>query len=191
MKVNFDYGAYGALISFVKRWNKKRFCCDPTSAAFDKFITKYLIFAAEVNVFVIENKRYNSDKYKCTKVPAKFLLYFNNRIIHKLQKHAQELAKIIEEKHFDICSSNGKQPYFVQRWFSPLNDDEDKLIALLETLYYMRCNLFHGHKIYSEYQVDLLKPAIKCLQILSRELMLQYKTLDAIDMERVLNKITL
>ena len=44
------------------------------------------------------------------------------------------------------------------------SDNENvKAIAILEVIYFVRCNLIHGHKQYAEYQQKLLLPLVRIL----------------------------
>ncbi len=40
------------------------------------------------------------------------------------------------------------------------NDTNAKACSVLEVLYCVRCNMFHGHKMFEPVQVDLLRPVI-------------------------------
>ena len=48
--------------------------------------------------------------------------------------------------------------------------------AVLETLYAIRCNMFHGHKGFEPVQLELLRPAIA---LLDSTINVLYKALDA------------
>lgn len=39
-------------------------------------------------------------------------------------------------------------------------DPRIKAVAVLKTIYYIRCNMFHGHKEFHEVQIDILSPII-------------------------------
>ena len=51
-----------------------------------------------------------------------------------------------------------------------------KSTAILKVMYYVRCNVFHGHKIFEEYQRLLVEPLFQIIEVIKAEL---YATLQA------------
>lgn len=157
---------------FVKRWKSKiKKCVDEKQYEFDRFIVNYLIYAALVNVIKPQNLRTREDCAYCTKVMANYILENPTnagRLIQNLTTPATKLGEVIKKNNFSVKSSNGVDPELKNKWNQ--GSDGAKLLALLQTLYYMRCNLFHGEKEYADYQVALLNPANECLKILNHEI---------------------
>ena len=50
------------------------------------------------------------------------------------------------------------------------NNPTKKATAILKVLYYVRCNIFHGHKNFEEYQRMLVVPLFRILEVLNIEL---------------------
>ncbi len=171
---HFDHLAFNALLPFVNRWHKKRCGRDRLTATFDTFIMQYIIYAAEVNVLRPTEDTGNRDTYYCTQAVVDFLFEKPTNVVKQLDKSARQLGTVIVDKGFSVCSSRGDNPNLLETWLEAPTE-KDKLLALLRTLYYMRCNLFHGQKSYHSYQIELLEPANKCLKILNKELMMRFK----------------
>lgn len=173
-RADFDDIEWHYVKPFVKRWQqkvRKTKHVDVKQYEFDSFIAKYLIYAALVNVIKPHNYRTRRDREFCTEIMASFILnnITNDRLlIQKLSTPAIKLGEAIKNYHFYVASSNDENPELEVKWKH--GSIEDKLLSLLQTLYYMRCNIFHGNKEYADEQVQLLNPANQCLTILDKEI---------------------
>lgn len=172
-KAEFDYVAYHYVKQFVHRWHSKisrmQKGKNEKNFVFDKFINEYIIYSALVNVIKPQEYKHKCDCIYCTKVMAEYIAErISNTLILKLSDPVNELIKIIDTKQFKVVSSKDKNPELKENWLS--GDPRNQLSALLETLYYMRCNLFHGQKEYSDDQIFLLKPAFVSLSMINKEI---------------------
>ena len=176
LRAEFDFTEWYYVKSFVKRWKrkvKKTKNVDVKQYEFDSFIAKYLIYAALVNVIKPHEYRTRKDRAFCTEVMASFILSNTTNdflLIQNLSTPATKLSETIKNYHFYVVSSNDENPELETTWKHGSN--KEKLISLLQTLYYIRCNIFHGNKEYADEQVLLLNPANKCLEILIKEIQL-------------------
>lgn len=169
-KAKFDYVAYYYVTTFVHRWNNKishmRKRNNESIFVYDKFITEFIIYSSLVNVIKPQEYKHLHDCVYCTKVMAEFLVdRIDGNFISKLEIPANDLIKIVASNQFKVVSSVNKNPELEKNWNS--NQIPTQVKALLETLYYLRCNLFHGEKEFSNEQVELLKPACQCLHIIN------------------------
>ncbi len=138
---------------------------------FTLFIANYLIYAALVNTIKPRELRTKEDKAYCTKIMANFILRNTANeflLIQNLSTPATKLGEVIKNYQFYVVSSRNENPELEIKW--KYSSIEEKLLSLLQTLYYMRCNIFHGNKEYADDQVLILNPANKCLNILIKEI---------------------
>ena len=172
---SFDQVAYIYVVPFVERWRRKiknirKQSGDEKACVFDKFISEFIIYSSLVNVIKPMEHKHRFDKSYCTEVMAKFLVErIDDAFIGRVAMPTEELIGIIESKQFTVVSSSNENPELKFNWES--SDPFCRLNALLKTLYYLRCNLFHGAKEYSDNQVQLLKPAYHCLSLINDGIM--------------------
>lgn len=144
------------------------------SYVYDRFVYEFIIYSSLVNVIKPMEVKHLYDCAYCTQVMADYIVAHSVKdITNKLSEPVECLIKIIEAKHFSVVSSRNKDPELKKNWETGSNIQ--RLTALLETLYYLRCNLFHGQKEYSHEQVNLLKPAGECLCIINKAIVNIYK----------------
>lgn len=173
-RAEFDHVAYHYVTSFTLRWQSKirhmRKAQNEKNYVFDRFICEFIIYSALVNVIKPQAHKCLHDLKYCTSIMANFIAErMDDDFMHKLSSPVHDLINIIESKHFRVVSSNGKNPELKNNWNS--NVSLTQLGALLETLYYLRCNLFHGEKEFSDDQIGLLKPAYQCLSYINKEIL--------------------
>jgi hypothetical protein len=169
----FDYVAYHYVTPFVHRWHCKishmRKGKNEKNYVFDKFISEFIIYSALVNVIKPQENKHKFDCAYCTRIMAEFIAdRMEDDIIGQLSDPVNGLISIIDTKQFKVVSSSEKDPDLRNNWLS--GNSNNQLTALLETLYYLRCNLFHGEKEYSDDQVSLLNPASVCLSVINKEI---------------------
>ena len=168
----FDYDEWVYVKPFAKSWKskiKKRKHSDEKQYEFGRFIVNYIIYAALVNVIKPRDLRTRVDCAYCTKVVAYYIIESPTNVGHfikSLTTPARKLGKAIKNNNFSVKSSKGVVPGLETKWKQ--GGDEVKLLALLQSLYYLRCNLFHSNKEYDDYQVELLNPTNECLKNLNR-----------------------
>ena len=177
----FDYVAYHYVTQFVHRWRGKishmRKGTNEKNYVFDKFVSEYIIYSALVNVIKPQESKHKYDCIYCTDVMADYIVErISDTLILKLSDPVNELIKIIDTKQFKVVSSKDKNPELKKNWLS--DNPRNQLTALLETLYYMRCNLFHGEKEYSDDQISLLKPASASLSMINKEIELIFSKIE-------------
>lgn len=150
-QLQFDFLACHYVLPFVARWRKKiykRKGCNEMSYIFDKFVYEFIIYSSLVNVIKPMEAKHLKDYEYCTKVMADYIMNKDDvTFITQLSEPVGCLINIIETKHFRVVSSRDKDPELKENW--EMGSNIQRLTALLETLYYLRCNLFHGQKEYS------------------------------------------
>lgn len=163
---------YYELDKFTKRWLCKR-GGRVLDGVFDKFIARYIVIASIANALKRADDRMEGghDKQYCTEKIAELFNGSEEMITCKLNRHAKELGKVISDRPFSVISSRGYNPDLHGKWGDETECKGEWLKSLLETLYYLRCNLFHGHKEFEPYQQELLSPANNCLRIIIKEAM--------------------
>lgn len=177
----FDYVAYHYVIPFVHRWYSKishmRKGKNEKNYVFDKFISEFIIYSALVNVIKPLEYKHKYDCAYCTKIMPVFIVErMEDDIIRQLSEPVNEIISIIDSNQFRVVSSYDKDPNLKNNWLS--GDINNQLTSLLETLYYLRCNLFHGEKEYSDNQISLLRPSSVCLSIINKEIEIIFKKLN-------------
>lgn len=173
-RAEFDYVACVYVLPFAKRWKQKvrrTKRIDEKQYEFDSFIANYIIYAALVNVIKPHDFKTKMDREYCTEVMADFILDNSPSVdflINNLQGNVRHLGEVIVNNNLTVVSSKNENPELDTKW--KLNDDRDKLLSLLQSLYYLRCNLFHGSKEFADEQVELLSCANKCLETMNNEI---------------------
>lgn len=98
------------------------------------------------------------------------------------QKALNRLIQLLESGRFyiklDMIRGN-PQPLEDQELLNRLKSKSknDRATAILEAIYSIRCNMFHGHKGFNEVQAELLDPIIV---ILEKVIELLYKKLERV-----------
>ncbi|AOE50529.1 hypothetical protein [Kangiella sediminilitoris] len=87
----------------------------------------------------------------------------------------ESLISSIENQRFYIKLSmpyGRRQPNKDKKLLASLRstDSEEKVEAILDLIYTVRCNMFHGHKQFEEVQVELLRPVTVILKTIILEL---------------------
>ena len=179
LHAEFNHNAYLYAKDFANRWmqkvGKRR---NKKSEVFDRFIATYVSYAALVNVIKPQTCRNGNDKEYCTEIMATFIIDRSANIatlIDKLNSVAIQLANVIETNHLSVVSSKGYNPNLLMNWNN--GDSKTKLLSLLQTLYFLRCNLFHGAKEYDVDQINLLTNASECAKIINKEILAIYSSM--------------
>jgi hypothetical protein len=170
---------------FIRRWLKKAEEIEIVHLEdyFDKYFTLFVAYNrlyAMTTFILAEKKRVNiSDKnafpdsdaatdYVSQYVGARNLLKTIDEN-PKSQAALGTMIKLIEEEKFYIkldMVTGARQPAKDKALLARLRsgNKNEKGTAVLEMLYAIRCNMFHGHKGFHEVQKDLLDPAISILE---------------------------
>lgn len=164
---------------FIHRWNTKAEGYNGSnrdlSAVFDEFITRYIIFNVLYKICAeIYGER--GDRNSATKVVEKFLSEHHCNIIPEISPFISRLTEGISEGKFII----GIPKYSDKKLLTDLQNNN--ILALLECIYQLRCNLFHGDKEFIWRQEQLLSPVTHCLEILNRDI---YNILNIIAHEEI------
>lgn len=167
MKINSDIRKQiENLEMFIHRWNTKAEGYKgfrDLSAVFDEFVTRYIIFNT---LYKICAKIYgvSGDRNSATKVIKKFLSEHHCDIIPEISPFICQLTEGISEGKFII----GIPKYSDKKLLIDLQNKN--ILALLECIYQLRCNLFHGDKEFIWKQELLLTPATRCLEIINNSI---------------------
>ena len=154
-------------IESAKRWiSKAEENVDETlNSEIDKFFSLYVSY--NILYSLISNKN-NGDRCSAVRVIAK---YIKDNNIESFTNHKNDISEMIKpvigHKIFHI--------YNEKRDFKLIEDIEDnKNIeeSVLDILYGIRCNMFHGEKELSDNQLLLLSPANKILNTLLNDLII-------------------
>ena len=157
--MNVCWYDYSFVRDRAQSWVQKAESCrgNELGNMMDCFIAHYIAYSAWVSLF---NRRVG-DKKRCIEC-VNCVLSENEELLQRLDGFARELGEGITSTPFDVRSSNRNDPRLSDVWGT-----SDGLFSLLATLYYMRCNLFHGSKDLIQEQMRIFAPAIECLKILN------------------------
>ena len=179
------------LAEFYRNWNVKlqSIVGDELAKVYDRYIT----------AFVIYNNLYNEVPEMLIRqgVPLPVKLFDNKmatdlvvqylgaqRIMDLLQQHNQlanidEIISLIDQEVFHIKIHLGQhQRNEDLKILADLSSNNivKKSTGILKVMYYVRCNIFHGHKNFEEYQRLLVEPLFQIIAVINGEL---YATLQA------------
>lgn len=164
MKINSDIRKQiENLDEFIHRWNTKaegyKDSNRDLSAVFDEFVTRYIVFNAlyKICAQIFNEKR---DRNSATYVIDKFLAD-NNSITQELSIGIDNLRNGILNGPFRINNKAGSDEKLVK------DLQQHRILALLQCIYQIRCNLLHGDKEFVRRQEMLLAPATHCLEIIN------------------------
>ncbi|SRR5260221_9946490 len=162
---------------FINRWMKranelleKR---ESLNDFFDEFFTLYVIYnrlynivaVHSISVGLVKKKDQQSnhsilDGKAATIYIAKFLKEDQHKIITVLANEIKHLKLIISEERFHIALNNGMPDLKEDRVYKEkLSSNKPSVVFLsvLEVLYEIRCNVFHGEKSFEDRQTEILK----------------------------------
>ncbi len=147
-------------------------CCD-------KFFTLFVVFnrlyaeatfeLARREVVQIAPNRSLPDRKGATEFTLQFIgqAEFDN-LSGKIDQPVRELIRLIDQGQFYIKLSvpnGGHQPGADIKLLQALRSrGKTRALAVLDAVYSIRCNLFHGHKAFDPVQIELLRPTIHIMQ---------------------------
>jgi len=167
---------------FCNQWIERanRYGDQSIDDSYDKFFTCFVVFnrlyaeatfeLARRGEITLPPNRPLPDKKGATDYTLKTIgiQAFQSLYDTSLAPHAQVIENLIDTEQFYIklSSPNGdrQRDKDLELLAALRSDGERKFLALLETVYTIRCNLFHGHKGFQQVQTTLLRPttAILC-----------------------------
>lgn len=157
---------------------------DTINGLYDKYSTTYTGYNMLYNEVPALLKKLNiklrakdDDNHKATDLVAQYLgeENINKRFLEcGNERDIQSLIWVMEEGYFNIVldkkgNSNLERN---KELLAGLKSEhsEEKILAILKTIYAVRNNMFHGNKDIQEYQRFLLEPLLNLLQTLSLHL---------------------
>lgn len=164
---------------FYNRWMQKAAGYNQDFAAdvIDSYTSYFIVYNAlyeSGNDLLKPERKFNGDHSKAVNVIQQFAVENLIAIISspKIVKQIKILSEVIIS-HFKICFRNGIYSFEDDENLKKLLQSEnsnEKLNSILEALYQIRCNIFHGRKDVQLYQRLLLKPCIKILKLFNEHL---------------------
>lgn len=166
---------------FIESWRHKAAEIELTdlNSHFDRFFTLYVVYNrlyAEATFILardgqlnLSNRTYFPDKEAATCYIAQYL--GSGFLLRALDdepctKHAlKTIEELIERNEFSIILdmvTGNRQRDKDEELLNALRSDNRSVraTAILETIYAIRCNMFHGHKEFHPIQTTLLTPII-------------------------------
>jgi hypothetical protein len=166
------------LIDFYNSWTQKanQIVGDNLSHVYDKYITLFITFnnlynqipQELINRGVAMPAKINDNKAATDYVvkylgATNILTEFSN---NNNDNDINSLINIIDQQLFYIKLNHGqRQRNEDLKILANLRSTNsvDKATAVLQVAYYVRCNMFHGHKEFIEYQRLLIEPLINIM----------------------------
>lgn len=181
------------LIEFYNSWTDKanQINGDNLPNVYDKYITLYITFNNLYNQIPQELERRGIpipkkiyDSIAATVYVVKYLEA--NNVLDELSRNNNDndinsLITIIDQELFYIKLNHGQRQrqedlQILEKLRS--NKSVDKATAILQVAYYVRCNMFHGHKEFIEYQRTLIEPLIGIIATLNRRIFTELNRLN-------------
>lgn len=180
------------LINFCNRWLDKAdtYTNNSTEEVFDKFFSLYVVYNAIYSEATLKLKEKNSkisagDRISATENISK---YIGHQILfEKLQNLSKEINKIIElikngtfyisTKRDNITPDTEQDNKYItdiemNKTAIKSNDKQEFNKAILNLIYGVRCNMFHGKKGFNPIQRELLIPMNNILEMIIKDLLL-------------------
>lgn len=170
-----------AVECFCDRWMQKADQCrtDELAGLFDRFYTLYVVFNRiySTSAFFYRNRggeawrmRFSGDRTEATEVMANAIgqKRFSSALSDRNDARAAcySIHQLLLERRFFLHSKrNSPEPDYDRDLRLAQRLRKEELKAVLECLYQIRCNIFHGQKEFVERQADLLNPAIVLLSL--------------------------
>lgn len=171
-----------AIERFCKRWIDKAgaYRSNNLEDLFDRFFTLFVAYnrfysaAAELHRATIEPRQaqfLQGDRKEATTVMARLIR--QSRFADAIKENptiaaaCQAISTLLQERRFFLHSvRDTKEPDLARD--AKLADGLSKhcLLSVLECLYQIRCNIFHGEKEFAPRQAELLAPAITLLEVI-------------------------
>lgn len=166
-------------LDFFTRWLDKADAIrdEEVGSLIDKYVTLFINYNFLYNTLPLKislrdgtPRKDVGDKEGSTKLVLRFVgaqAVADYLTQEGLEPEIDQVARVIENRIFNIKLKNGTpQPETDALLAASLRttDPDTKTLALLEILYYVRCNIVHGEKALHQYQEMLLMPCIQLLR---------------------------
>lgn len=157
---------------------------DNINGLYDKYATTFTGYnmlynevPASLAKLNVKLRAKDDDNHKATDLVAQYLgeeNIYNLFLESGNEKDIQSLTWVIEEGYFNIVldkegNSKTERDKALLVGLKSESPDE-KIMAILKTIYAVRNNMYHGNKDIQEYQRFLLEPVLNLLQTLSAHL---------------------
>lgn len=154
------------IIAFMTRWLRKSlgYNLNKLHGCFDAFFSDFVLYNFLYDYICQEDERRfpeEGDKKRAVEVARRFL---GSSVIAgdaEIQRSAQELVTLVTKKSFYL-----RDDMWDAERVARLGTTDPELWskALMEVLYQIRCNTFHGRKPFHEAQKRVLVPCITILR---------------------------
>lgn len=167
---------------FCDRWIRKAsaYRSNELEDLFDKFFTLFVAYnrfysatseAHRAKLDPIQATRLQGDRREATTVMARLIgqSRFSNALKEtpKAATACETIAELLQNHRFFLHSIGGTgEPNIVKDLRLAEGLHRYSLLAVLECLYQIRCNIFHGAKEFAPRQAELLGPAIILLELI-------------------------
>jgi hypothetical protein len=170
---------------FYNNWTQKanEIVGDSLSHVYDKYITLFITFNNLYNRIpqeLINRGITMPDKIYDNKAATDYVVKYlgATNILTELtnsnnDKNIDALISIIDQELFYIKLKHGQRQRVEDlKILDNLRSRNNvyKATAVLQVVYYVRCNMFHGHKQFIQYQRLLVEPLINILSTINRRL---------------------
>lgn len=169
------------LEQFVDGWLYKaeRIHDDNAEECYEKFFTLFIVFNRLYAAAAFELDRRGTiklpgknlpDKRGATEYTLKLIgtEAFDDLYDGQLRPHVEDIIRLMDLEWFNIILGRphgNRQPEKDRELLARLRStsSETRALAILELIYQVRCNLFHGHKGVDPMQAELLRPVNRIL----------------------------
>lgn len=170
------------LVDFYNNWTAKQQAIVglDLSHVYDKYMTSFVIYNNLYNQIpakLIANGVVMPNRIFDNKAATEYVVQFlgANDILSEITNNNLDNAittviDLIDNEVFYIkIGYNGRQRNEDLKILADLrsNNSTRKAVAVLQVVYYVRCNMFHGHKDFQEYQRTLIEPLTRILTVLN------------------------
>lgn len=169
-----------AIERFCQRWIDKAgaYRSNDLEDLFDRFFTLFVAYnryysaAAELHRASINSQQaqyLQGDRREATIVMARLIRQSRFAdAMHEtpaIDAACQAISTLLQERRFFLHSFRGTREPDLERDAKLAEGlQEHNLLSVLECLYQIRCNIFHGEKEFAPRQAELLAPAITLLE---------------------------
>jgi len=154
-------------IAIAKRWLEKAIK-NNIDEVMDRFFSLYVAYNALYSRLSIKQ---GDDRRSATTRMAVYLKIEKISVLNNCESEIFEIIKLIEDDVFYIYGNESKQPHKQDSYIiAKIKEDINNYGAILNLIYGMRNNMFHGEKQIIAEQINLLNPANYILEKLVREL---------------------
>ncbi len=157
--------------NFIRNWKKKAesyevFCL---SDYYDLFFTRYVIYNALYyhidylsHLDKTKQKKFGDRKSAINMMATEIMQHNPHEFVEKIKSDLEEIWKYCSpqsiSRKFFFYDAFDKREKRLTKELNQTKVDETKLLAILEAIYRIRCNMFHGSKNYDDFQKYLLEP---------------------------------